>query len=185
MLCPILNRVKNYNAFSWTGLQNLHLCVLNRVRVSLSRTNPPTQIPVEHLPLLSVWYVLTGGAVHFRFALYSALRARGQETQHSATNVTTKPRFLVLLHICGTVCKRRPELNMNGNARGTCAAGKRDVLEFGVPLPIRPQLASRPLHANQRPLRSAATARDHCGCGCAAERSVGELIVSVDTVRFH
>ena len=52
MLGPVLNRVRNYSTFSLTGFTKIYVwnCVLNRVRISLSRPNPPTYIPVEYTP---------------------------------------------------------------------------------------------------------------------------------------
>ena len=46
MLGPVLNRVKNGGTLSCR--QGSKICVLNRVRVSMSRPNPATQIPVEY-----------------------------------------------------------------------------------------------------------------------------------------
>ena len=52
MLGPVLKRVRNYSTFSLTGYTKriYTFCVLNRVRISLSRPNPPTYIPVEYTP---------------------------------------------------------------------------------------------------------------------------------------
>ena len=49
-LCSVFIVVKKLQHFLLDRVAKFTSCVLNRVRVSLSRLNPPTQIPVEYLP---------------------------------------------------------------------------------------------------------------------------------------
>ena len=64
-------------------------CVLNRVRVSLSRPNPPTQIPVEHTPggALKPLNTQAGASGYSSFEPLTRLRMRMRTTEDLGTRL--------------------------------------------------------------------------------------------------